>query len=148
MGSPFDFLKYMPGCERFYAQALRCVFLCAAVVVEVAAEVDVQNAADAEAADVAGVHISLVAVETESESKQQDAACGREALEPCTLGAKDLAAPSHLIEVRERGSKLFCNHLFLYIQKSINNVKFTYTSARSWRHKHKYNALLLYHSLH
>lgn len=129
MGSPFDFLKYMPGCEHFYAQALCCVFLCAAVVVEVAA--DAEYAADAEAADVAGVHISLVAVETESESKQQDAACGREALEPCTLGAKDLAAPSHLIEVRERGSKIFCNHLFLYIQKSINNVKFTYTSTCS-----------------
>lgn len=95
----------MPGCEYFCAAALCCVFLCVAVVVEVAA--DGQDVADAAAADAAGVHIVLVAVETESESTQRDAACGREAHGPCTLGAINPAAPSHLIKVSERGSKIF-----------------------------------------
>lgn len=97
--------KYMPGCEYFCAEALCCVLLCAAVVVEAAA--DGQNVADAAAADVAGVHTVLVAVETGSESTQQDAACGREPRGPCTLGAIDLAAPSHLIAARESGVKIF-----------------------------------------
>lgn len=65
----------MPGCEYFCAEALCYVLLYAAVVVEVAA--DVQDVADAAAADVAGVHTVLVAVETGSESTQQYAACGR-----------------------------------------------------------------------
>lgn len=107
----------MPGCEYFCAEALRCVFLCVAGVVEVAA--DGQDVADAVAADVVGVHTVLVAVETGSENTQQDAACGREALGPCTLGAIDLAAPSHLIEVRERGVKNFSNN-FILVYTEIN----------------------------
>lgn len=95
----------MPGCEYFCAEALCCTLLCVAVVVEAVA--DGQDVADAAAADVAGVHTVLVAVETGSESTQRDAACGREAPGPCTLEAIDLAAPSHLIEARERGSNFF-----------------------------------------
>lgn len=108
----------MPGCEYFCAEALCCVSLCAAVVDEVAA--DGQDVADAAAADVAGVHTVLVAVETGSESTQQDAACGREARGPCTLGAIDPAAPSHLIKVSERGSiRFFCNN-FISVYTEIN----------------------------
>lgn len=121
--------KNVPGCEYFCAEALCCVLLCVAVVGEVVAEG--QDVADAAAADVAGAHTVLVAVETGSESTQRDAACGREALGPCTLGATNPAAPSHLIEARERGSKFCAIILFWYIQKSNNNVKFTYTSTCS-----------------
>lgn len=109
--------KYMPGCEYFCAEALCYVFLCAAVVVEVAA--DGQDVADAAAADVAGVHTVLVAVETGSGSTQRDAACGREAHGPCKLGAIDPAAPSRLIEARDRGSKNFCSN-FILVYTEIN----------------------------
>lgn len=51
--------------------------------------------ADAAAAGVAGEHKALVAVETVSEDKQQDVACGSGPLGPCRLGATDKAAPSH-----------------------------------------------------
>lgn len=107
----------MPGYENFCAEALYCVLLCVAAMVEAAA--DGQDVADAAAADVAGVHTVLVAVETGSESTQQDAACGREAPGPCTLGATDLAAPSHLIDTKERGRKIFSNN-FILVYTEIN----------------------------
>lgn len=128
----------MPGCEHFCADALSCVLLCVAVVTEAVA--DGQDVADAATADVAGVHTVLVAVETGSGSTQQDAACGSEALGPCTLEAIDLAAPSHLIEVN-----FFYYFILEYIQKSINNDKFICTSPCSNTSK-KY--MFFYNSLH
>lgn len=80
----------VPGCVRSCAGAQWWEPLGAS-----AADVGGPNVADAAAADVdaAGARKAPVAVETVSGSTRQDAACGKEALGPCTPGATGQAAP-------------------------------------------------------
>lgn len=60
------------------------------------------SGADAGAVGAAGERTAPVAVETGSESTQQDAACGRVGPGCRTQGATALAAPSHLMRERRR----------------------------------------------
>lgn len=60
------------------------------------------SGADAGAVGAAGERTAPVAVETGIESTQQDAACGRVGPGCRTQGARDLAAPSHLMRKRRR----------------------------------------------